>query len=130
MARIDALFDELIAAGGSDLHLAVGYPPHDAPARRAQRRCARRRSTPPRWTALLFEITTPEQKRTILETLDLDFAYAYGRQGPLPRQLLLQDHRARGRLPHDPEQGPDARRPRTARPRSASSPSAAPASCS
>ena len=27
---------------------------------------------------LLFEITTPEQKRAILETLDLDFAYAYG----------------------------------------------------
>ena len=52
---------------------------------------------------LLFEITTPEQKRTILETLDLDFAYAYGNEGPLSRQLLLQDHRAGRGLPHDPD---------------------------
>ncbi len=30
--------------------------------------------------ALLFEIATPEQRATITETLDLDFAYAYGQK--------------------------------------------------
>ncbi len=28
--------------------------------------------------ALLFEIATPEQQKTIVDNLDLDFAYAYG----------------------------------------------------
>jgi twitching motility protein PilT len=75
--QIDALFDQLLAAGGSDLHLGVRYPPlmrvrgaltamRDAPV------------TPTEMESLLFEITTPEQQKTILETLDLDFAYAYG----------------------------------------------------
>ena len=30
MARIDALFDELLEPEGSDLHLGIGYPPLDA----------------------------------------------------------------------------------------------------
>jgi twitching motility protein PilT len=77
VARIDLLFDALLAAKGSDLHLGVGYPPlmrlrgdlvpmRDAPLDAAE------------IDLLLFEIVTPEQRRTITETLDLDFAYAYG----------------------------------------------------
>ncbi len=77
MAAIDALFDALLAAGGSDLHLGVAYPPlmrvrgdlvalRDAPLTEAE------------MESLLFEIATPEQRRTITEALDLDFAYAYG----------------------------------------------------
>jgi twitching motility protein PilT len=76
MPRIDALFDQLLAAGGSDLHLGITYPPlmrvrgdlatmRDAPIERAE------------IESLLFEIVTDAQKKTILETLDLDFAYAY-----------------------------------------------------
>ncbi len=76
MPRIDALFDQLLAAGGSDLHLGITYPPlmrvrgdlatmRDAPIERAE------------IESLLFEIVTEAQKKTILETLDLDFAYAY-----------------------------------------------------
>ncbi|MGA3120930.1 MAG: PilT/PilU family type 4a pilus ATPase [Polyangiaceae bacterium] len=76
MAQIDRLFDALLAAGGSDLHLGIGYPPmirargtlvsiRDAPLE------------PDEMGSLLFEIVTAEQRQTILESLDLDFAYAY-----------------------------------------------------
>jgi twitching motility protein PilT len=76
MPRIDRLFDELLAAGASDLHLGITYPPmmrlrgdlvamRDAPVDAAE------------MDSLLFEIVSPEQKKTIVETLDLDFAYAY-----------------------------------------------------
>jgi twitching motility protein PilT len=79
MPHIDALFDALIAAGGSDLHLGVGYPPsmrlrgdltamRDAPVDTAE------------MERLLFEIVTPEQKKTISTSLDLDFAYAFGQK--------------------------------------------------
>jgi twitching motility protein PilT len=77
MARIDALFDELLSRKGSDLHLGVGSPPmiraagqlaplHDKPV------------TQQEMESLLFEICNPTQKKTILEDLDLDFAYTYG----------------------------------------------------
>ena len=77
MARIDELFDALLAAGGSDLHLGVGYPPMmrlrgDLVAMREEP------VTRDEMQALLFEIATPEQQRTIEGNLDLDFAYAYG----------------------------------------------------
>jgi twitching motility protein PilT len=77
MPRIDALFDELIAAGASDLHLAVGYPPM---MRQRGELVAMREAVvdTSEMEGLLFEITTPEQKRTIVEMLDLDFAYGYG----------------------------------------------------
>jgi twitching motility protein PilT len=76
MARIDSLFDALLNAGGSDLHLGVGYPPMmrlrgDLVAMRDGVTDAAEMES------LLFEIATPEQKKTIVETLDLDFAYAY-----------------------------------------------------
>ncbi len=77
MARIDGLFDVLLQKGGSDLHLAVGYPPMIR---------ARGELVPVRADAidigemqdLLFEIATPSQQSRILEELDLDFAYGYG----------------------------------------------------
>jgi twitching motility protein PilT len=76
MAKIDVLFDELLAKKGSDLHLAIGYPPlfrlrgelvpgRDEPIDEAE------------METLLFEIVSPEQKRQIVEELDLDFAYAH-----------------------------------------------------
>jgi twitching motility protein PilT len=77
MPRIDGLFDQLITAGGSDLHLAIGYPP----MMRLRGELTEMRPQaidPAEMEALLFEITTPEQKKTILETLDLDFAYGHG----------------------------------------------------
>ncbi len=75
-AKIERLFDELLAKKGSDLHLGIGYPPlirlrgelvplRDAPM------------TTDEMEGLLFEIVTPSQKKQITEELDLDFAYAY-----------------------------------------------------
>jgi twitching motility protein PilT len=89
MARIDALFDQLLAAGGSDLHLGVAYPPlmrlrgdlvamREAPVDRAE------------MESLLFEIVTGEQKKTIVETLDLDFAYAYGEKARFRANYLYK----------------------------------------
>jgi twitching motility protein PilT len=79
MARIDALFDMLLAAGGSDLHLGVGYPP----MMRARGQLQAMRDAPvgpEEMESLLFEIATPAQRATITDTLDLDFAYAYAQK--------------------------------------------------
>ena len=89
MAQIDPLFDELIAAGGSDLHLAVGYPP----MMRLRGELTPMREAPidaAEMNGLLFDITSPEQKRTILETLDLDFAYGYGQKGRFRANYLYK----------------------------------------
>lgn len=77
MAEIDKLFDTMLERKASDLHLGVGYPP-----------LIRQRGdlVPLRETtlsteeieSLLFEIVNPEQRAQIEDTLDLDFAYAYG----------------------------------------------------
>jgi twitching motility protein PilT len=77
MPSIDVLFDALISAGGSDLHLAIGYPP----MMRVRGELVSMREEaidPDEMEGLLFQITTPDQKRTMLETFDLDYAYAYG----------------------------------------------------
>ena len=77
MAQIDALFDALLAAGGSDLHLGVGYPP----TMRVRGELVAMRPTPiaaAEMQALLFEITNESQTKTIVEQYDLDFAYGYG----------------------------------------------------
>jgi twitching motility protein PilT len=79
MARIDPLFDALIAAGGSDLHLGIGYPP----LMRVRGELVAMRAEPmdaDEMGSLLFEITTPVQKKTIVDLYDLDFAYAYGQK--------------------------------------------------
>jgi twitching motility protein PilT len=76
VARIDLLFDALINAGGSDLHLGVGYPP----MMRLRGDLVGMRDdllTRDEMESLLFEITTAEQKEIITRALDLDFAYAY-----------------------------------------------------
>jgi twitching motility protein PilT len=77
MPQIDALFEALISAGGSDLHLGIGYPP----TMRLRGELVGMRPTPvdaAEMGALLFEIVSPGQKTTIVEQNDLDFAHAYG----------------------------------------------------
>ncbi|MBI2388741.1 MAG: type IV pilus twitching motility protein PilT [Deltaproteobacteria bacterium] len=79
MAAIDALFEALLRAGGSDLHLGIGAPP----LVRARGELASLRTqevTRQELESLLYEIVTPEQRRQIDEELDLDFAYALGEQ--------------------------------------------------
>jgi twitching motility protein PilT len=77
MPIIDALFDQLIARKGSDLHLAVGMPPMarirgDLVALRDQI------VSPEEIHRLLFEIMNETQRRQIENEWDLDFAYALG----------------------------------------------------
>jgi twitching motility protein PilT len=76
MARVDAFFDALLSANGSDLHLGVAYPP----MMRLRGELVTMREEPvdsAEMDSLLFEILSPEQKTTIVDTRDLDFAYAY-----------------------------------------------------
>jgi twitching motility protein PilT len=75
--RIAPLFDKLLEQKGSDLHLSIGHPPLGrirgqlTPLREAL-------LTQAEMEAMLFELTNPDQKRHIIEELDLDFAYGYG----------------------------------------------------
>src|SRR5262245_7236898 len=77
MPAIDALFDRLLDAKGSDLHLAVGLPPMGRirgqllPLRDAV-------VTTQEMESLLFEIANEEQRHQITTQWDLDFAYEYG----------------------------------------------------
>ena len=77
MPAIDALFDLLLREGGSDLHLGVGVPPL-ARAKGELRPLKPEPITQDEMERLLYEITSPDQKRQIVEELDLDFAYWYG----------------------------------------------------
>jgi twitching motility protein PilT len=75
--RIATLFDALLDQKGSDLHLSIGYPPMGR-IRGELTPLREQPLTAPELEALLFELTSPEQKRQIVEELDLDFAYSYG----------------------------------------------------
>ncbi|CAM3817490.1 PilT/PilU family type 4a pilus ATPase [Corallococcus sp. ZKHCc1 1396] len=75
--RIATWFDVLLDKKGSDLHMAVGYPPLG----RIRGELVPLREEPlasDELESLLFELCSPEQKRQITEELDLDFAYGYG----------------------------------------------------
>jgi twitching motility protein PilT len=77
MARIDALFEQLIEKKGSDLHLAVGQPP----MARIRGQLVQLRDgvlSDSDMRSLLFEITTPQQQSQIEVDWDLDFAYQLG----------------------------------------------------
>jgi twitching motility protein PilT len=77
MPEIDALFDEMLAKGASDLHLSVGYPP----MLRLKGDLVPTGAAPldrQRIEKLLFEIIDGPTRQAFEETLDLDFAYALG----------------------------------------------------
>jgi twitching motility protein PilT len=77
MPAIDALFDQLLSRGASDLHLSIDYPPMTR---------VRGDLVPldgallddEQMKKLLFPILSPDQKQRFTTDLDLDFAYAYG----------------------------------------------------
>jgi len=76
VAAIDALFDELLARKGSDLHLGVGYPP--LIRRRGELESLRDAPIDPdEMDELLFEIIGAAERERIKADLDLDFAYGY-----------------------------------------------------
>jgi len=76
--KIDALFDQLLEKKGSDLHLAIGYPP----LCRIRGELVSLRDAEigvDEMHEWLFQIVNPDQQRQIVEQLDLDFAYAHAR---------------------------------------------------
>ncbi|WNG21159.1 type IV pilus twitching motility protein PilT [Cystobacter fuscus] len=75
--RIAAFFDKLLEHKGSDLHLSIGHPPLGR-IRGGLQPLREEVLTQRELEAMLFELTSPEQKRHITEELDLDFAYSYG----------------------------------------------------
>jgi twitching motility protein PilT len=78
MAKIDPLFDQLLDMNGSDLHLAIGHPPL-ARAKGELTPLREELLTVSEMEQLLFEIVNAEQRKKIIEDLDLDFAYAHPR---------------------------------------------------
>ncbi|HEY3592793.1 MAG TPA: type IV pilus twitching motility protein PilT [Polyangiaceae bacterium] len=89
MPQIDALFDRLLEQKASDLHLGIGYPP----LLRLRGELVPTREEPvdqAEMEALLFEITSPEQRRHIETELDLDFAYAYGQKARFRANYLYK----------------------------------------
>jgi twitching motility protein PilT len=79
MAQIDALFERLLQAKGSDLHLAVGHPPM-ARVRGELVPLGQERVSDDEMRVLLFEITNDQQRHQIENDWDLDFAYQFGNQ--------------------------------------------------
>ena len=76
MAKIDALFDELVKRGGSDMHLAVGYPP----LARVRGELVGLREAAFEGAELeeaLVELLTPLQRARLGNDLDLDFAHTH-----------------------------------------------------
>jgi len=75
MARINALFDKLVAAGGSDLHLSQGQPPkmriHGTITEIEDEEVLDEKTM----HTLLSEICDPKAFESYLEEGDLDFAY-------------------------------------------------------
>jgi twitching motility protein PilT len=77
MPRIDSLFDQLLTAKGSDLHMAVGQPPM-ARVRGELITLREGAVSDIEMQELLFEITNEQQRTQIVNEWDLDFAYAFG----------------------------------------------------
>jgi len=80
MARIDPLLEDLVARGGTALHVAASCPPmirvrgelvalRDAPIE------------PAHMADMLFELLPPEGARRIKDELDFDFSWAHGDRG-------------------------------------------------
>jgi twitching motility protein PilT len=77
MTAIGALFEKLLARGGSDLHLTPGLPP----MMRIRGKLVpdgQQRITAPELEAMLLELLGDAQREQFTATGDLDFAYAHG----------------------------------------------------
>jgi twitching motility protein PilT len=93
-AKIDAWFHQLKQAGGSDLHLSVGLPPHF----RVHGELAPIRQEPLQnreFEALVREITPPPLWQEYLEAGDADYAYEVPGLARF-RANLLSQHRGMG----------------------------------
>lgn len=87
MAAIHAFFDDLLAQGGSDLHIAPAYPPM---IRKAGELVAISDEvlSARRTEKILRELLTPQQAIHFDEHSDLDFVYAYGTKARFRGNLM------------------------------------------
>ena len=114
--QIDALFDELLAQKGSDLHLGVGYPPLMRAARRARRACATQPLDAAEMEALLFEIVDARAEDDDHATSSISTSPTrYGDKARFRANYFYKTTGLGGGVPHDPDEGPDARRARLPR---------------
>ena len=76
MPKIDALFDDLVKRGGTDLHLGAGYPPL---ARIRGELVAMREGLvdAKELEEVLFELLSPLQRARLQANLDLEFAHPH-----------------------------------------------------
>jgi twitching motility protein PilT len=91
MAKIDSLFDTMLFAQGSDLHLAEGQPP------KARRHGGLITLQHPVLTAemmrdYLEELCSPDRWQQFLQSGDLDFAYAFGDKARFRTNYFYQAH--------------------------------------
>ncbi len=91
MPAIDQLFDMMLAADGSDLHLAEGQPPKIRLHGRLEK-LDRPTLTADAIQAYLKEICSPERWQSFVETGDLDFAYAFGEKARFRSNYFYQAH--------------------------------------
>jgi twitching motility protein PilT len=75
--KLDALFDSLVAHGGSDLHVAPGYPPL-ARVRGELVALEEDALDGPSSTEMLLEILSPAQRARLQIEHDVDFAFPHG----------------------------------------------------
>lgn len=89
MPAIDALFDELIKRGGSDLHLAV----NQSPLCRVRGEIAVLREAPvsaKELEEMLLELVTPAQRNRLASDLDLDVSIAHSESARFRASLFVK----------------------------------------
>jgi twitching motility protein PilT len=91
MAKIDQLFDAMLAGDGSDLHLAEGQPPKIRRHGRLEK-LDHPTLTADTLQAYLREICSPERWQHFLSTGDLDFAYAFATKARFRSNYFHQAH--------------------------------------
>jgi twitching motility protein PilT len=75
--RLSKLLDQLIAQGGSDLHLGAGVEPVVRVSGQLTPIISEAKLTPEDMMAYLDVLLTPDHKKRFLETQEIDFSYAY-----------------------------------------------------
>lgn len=91
MAKIDQLFDAMLAADGSDLHLAEGQPPKIRLQGRLEK-LGQPVLTAEAIRDYLQELCTTERWQHYLDAGDLDFAYAFGDKARFRSNYFRQAH--------------------------------------
>jgi twitching motility protein PilT len=91
MPKIDRLFDKMLEAGSSDLHLSAGAPPKLRTHGELVPIKGEEVLTNDLMKQLLIEIITEEQKKKFLASKDLDFAYEIFGKARFRANFLMQN---------------------------------------